>query len=152
MKLGRYLASNHYNLITGACSGLISFLQNIFDEYGMDVIIMEVSCYKKDNYKYKFYNHNTIGDRKYAIIYNSDLLIFLPGGIGTLDEIFTAIESRRALEHNKDIIIINSFGYYNDLITMLDTMYKNNFASDEFKNLYYIFDSADEAIKYIDSR
>ena len=49
----------------------------------------------------------------------SNLIIFLPGGFGTIDEIFTSIESKRANEHDNDIIIVNFNNYYDSNIYIL---------------------------------
>ena len=79
-----------------------------------------------------------------------NLIIFLPGGLGTIDEIFTSIESKRANEHDNDIIIVNFNNYYDDLIKQLNKMYKEKFADSYNKELYYIADNIDEVISYIE--
>lgn len=150
-KLATYLANNNYNLVSGSISGLMSYVNDIFISNNMNNMIMTVYSYQDiDINKDNVYNHNTIGDRKYSLINNSNLIAFLPGGLGTFDEIFTTIESKRAKEHNLPIIIININNYYDDLINQLNKMYNNNLADKKDSNYYHIANSVDDAIKYIE--
>ena len=55
---------------------------------------------------------NTVGERIKKIIDESDVLLFLPGGIGTLYELFTAIEWKRSGEFDKPIVIYNPYSHY----------------------------------------
>lgn len=52
----------------------------------------------------KAYMFDTVNERKNAFIELSDVMIFIPGGIGTIDELLTAIETRRNHEHSVPII------------------------------------------------
>ena len=89
--------------------------------------------------------------RKNDLITKANLIVFLPGGIGTFDEIFTAIESKRASEHNNDIVILNINGYYDNLIKLFDNMYENKFANIDDKRVYNVIDDFDEFCNYIDN-
>lgn len=149
-KLVEYLAKNRYDLITGCDCGLIGSVQDLFKSLGRKVTIIEALPYKKDNYRYDVCCYNTICERKSNLINNASLIAFLPGGIGTFDEIFTAIESKRAKEYDVPIVIININNYYDELISLLDRIYKEKFADIDNKNLYYIACDVDEAIKYIE--
>ena len=64
------------------------------------------------------------------LIKNADACLFMPGGIGTTYEILSAIETKRAGEHSKEIVIVNLFGYYNEFIKMLNSMYEKKFANE----------------------
>ena len=76
-------------------------------------------------------------------------MIFIPGGIGTVDEILTAIETKRSGQHNSPIIIININHYFDNLLNMFEQIYDENFADSKNKELYNVVDSLDEAIKYL---
>ncbi len=92
---------------------------------------------------------NTINERTDESIKNSDVCLFMPGGIGTIYEILSSIETKRAGEHNNKIVIVNLFGYYNEFFKMLDEMYEKKFISESDKNMYKIVDTIEEAIDYI---
>jgi len=53
--------------------------------------------------------------------------IILPGGNGTLDELFEMVTWNTLKIHEKKIFILNTDGYYNNLLAHLDTMKANGF-------------------------
>lgn len=61
-----------------------------------------------------------LSDRKEAIIANSDILIALPGGIGTLDELFHLVAGITIGYHSKRIVLYNVNGFWNSLLALLD--------------------------------
>jgi uncharacterized protein (TIGR00730 family) len=56
-----------------------------------------------------------------------DAAVILPGGYGTLDELFEMVTWNNLSIHDKQIIILNSNGYYNHLLTHINTMMKYGF-------------------------
>ena len=65
---------------------------------------------------------DNLSDRKDLILLKSDVLIALPGGIGTLDEVFTVAASRTIGYHQKRVILYNMKGFFNPLIKLLDDL------------------------------
>jgi uncharacterized protein (TIGR00730 family) len=92
---------------------------------------------------------DTVNERKNDIEKLSDIMLFIPGGIGTIDELLTAIESKRAREHSLPIIIINEKGFFDPILSMLDRMYDEGFADTKNRKLYLIVDTAEEALEYL---
>ncbi len=88
-------------------------------------------------------------DSTLKIYENSDVIIMLPGGIGTIYEFFTAIQSKRSQDHHLPIILYNSCGYYNYLITFINKMEQDNFIDEETKKEFYIVSSLEEINKII---
>ena len=144
--ISSFLAKEGFNLITGGIDGVMGLIQKEFVKYRRDLIVLGVDAYilNESDYKYNLYNYKNISLRKQAIINMADLIVFMPGGIGTFDELFTIIESKRACEHSKPILILNINNYYDNLIEMLDNMYNNNFANINDKKYYYIINDLDE--------
>ncbi len=60
--------------------------------------------------------------RKALLTQLSDAFIALPGGIGTMDELFEALTWRQLGIHDKPVGILNADGYYDPLIALLDRM------------------------------
>ena len=77
------------------------------------------------------------------LIINSDIILFLPGGVGTLMEIFTAIHMKKINEINKPIIIYNINGFYDKIIEELDYLYENKFMECCPNELYEVYDNLD---------
>lgn len=90
-----------------------------------------------------------ISRRTDNLIEESDALIFLPGGIGTIYELFTSIESKRSGEFNKPIIIYNSNHFFDKLLLFLEDIYKEKFTSLSVKDTYHISESATDTIEYL---
>ena len=65
---------------------------------------------------------NNLSERKQLMLEASDVFIALPGGIGTLDEIFTIAASRTIGYHHKQVVLYNIHGFWDSTIAMLDDM------------------------------
>ena len=57
----------------------------------------------------------------------ADAAIILPGGMGTLDELFEILTWNQLSIHNKNIFILNTDGFYSDLIGHMKRLEKNGF-------------------------
>ncbi len=65
---------------------------------------------------------DNLSDRKQLMSDQSDVFIALPGGIGTIDEIFTIASSATIGYHQKRVIIYNMKGFWDSLIGMLNDL------------------------------
>jgi len=65
--------------------------------------------------------------RKKMMYELSDAAIILPGGFGTMDELFEIITWNQLNIHDKTIVLLNSDGYYNNLIAQLQQMHQEGF-------------------------
>ena len=89
-------------------------------------------------------------ERKDILAARSDAFIALPGGFGTLDEISEIITLKQVGAHNKPVIILNINNYYDSLISFFDNMYSHSFIKAEYRDSYYIADSVEDCIRYIE--
>lgn len=64
----------------------------------------------------------TMAQRKDILMNESDLFVILPGGLGTLDELFEVLTANTLGFMNKPVFILNSDGYYSQLIEWLRTI------------------------------
>ena len=94
------------------------------------------------------YNGLIRGNMFKNIYDNSDIFLILPGGFGTISEIFNLIEEYR-IDDKKRIIIYNLDGYYDDLIKIMDNLYDTHFASVKISECIDIVNSKDEVINII---
>ena len=92
---------------------------------------------------------DNIFGRTWGLIENSDASIFLPGGIGTIYEFFSLLESKRSHEFDKPIVIYNCHNYYRELIKLLDKIYKEKFTKEEVSDNYYIADNVEDVLNYL---
>ncbi len=89
--------------------------------------------------------------RKKLLEEKSDVLLALPGGFGTFEEILEVITGKQLGYHNKPIIIYNLDGYYNCLLEQFEKCYKENFAKRFFSDIYYVADTIDDIFEYIEN-
>lgn len=90
-----------------------------------------------------------VSERIDKLILESDVCLFLPGGLGTINELFMALESKRSHEFDKPIIIYNCCGFFDDLLSFLNKIYEENFTMDYIKDSYYVSNNIDEIVDYI---
>ena len=87
-------------------------------------------------------------NRKKTMASKSDACIALPGGLGTLEELLEIITWRQLGIYMKPIVILNTAGYYNDLLAMLDKAGKLNFLHASSK-IWQVADTPEEALNLI---
>ena len=90
-----------------------------------------------------------VSERIEKLISESDISLFLPGGLGTVNELFMFLESKRSHEFDKPIIIYNCCGFFDDLLSFLNKIYEENFTMDYIKDSYYVSNNIDEIVDYI---
>lgn len=70
----------------------------------------------------------TMHERKKVMIMNADAVVVLPGGAGSLDELFEALTWRQLGLHGKPIVVLNTQGYWTPLRALLDHVIDQGFA------------------------
>lgn len=90
-------------------------------------------------------------DRKQLMADQSDVFIALPGGIGTLDEIFTVTASATLGYHSKPIILYNMKGFWDSLIHLLDDLEERSMTRGPWRNIIRVATSLDELTALIHS-
>jgi len=92
---------------------------------------------------------NDMHERKKIIYSLCDAALILPGGFGTLDELFEIVTWNQLTIHDKEIYILNAGGFYNHLINHIEIMKKEGFLYEEAQKRITIIDNPAELIKYI---
>lgn len=85
-----------------------------------------------------------MAERKYRMMSESDATIFLPGGCGTMEEFFEWLSAKRLGKYLGPLIIFNFEGYYDPLITLLETMERERFHNPEHKEMWSVCSSINE--------
>ena len=79
--------------------------------------------------------------RKKTIYDMSDAAVVMPGGFGTMDEFFEMLTWNQLKIHDKKIYILNSDGYYNNLILYLKQAEKEGFLYEAVEERIIVCDS-----------
>ncbi len=78
-----------------------------------------------------------------------DAALILPGGFGTLDELFEIVTWNQLTIHDKEIYILNSGGFYNHLIKHIEIMKAEQFLYEEAIKRITIIDDPSELTRYL---
>lgn len=89
-------------------------------------------------------------DRKDLMMLQGDAFVILPGGIGTLDELFTVAAAATLKYHQKPIILYNMKGFWNSLIACMDDLEQKGVIRGEWRNYIKVASSLDEIAHFID--
>jgi len=82
--------------------------------------------------------------RKKMLYEKADAAIILPGGYGTLDELFEMLTWNNLNIHNKPIFLLNTHGYYDHLIRHIQHMEKEGFLYEPPFNRIKVLKNADD--------
>jgi uncharacterized protein (TIGR00730 family) len=85
-------------------------------------------------------------DRKDLMMLQGDAFIVLPGGIGTLDELFTTAAAATLQYHQKPIILWNMKGFWNSLIACMDDLQQKGVIRGDWRNGIKVANSLEEVI------
>lgn len=86
----------------------------------------------------------SLTDRKELMMAQSDAFIVLPGGIGTLDELFTVTAAATLGYHQKPIILYNMKGFWDSLIDCLDDLHRKGVTRKDWHSYIKIAATLDE--------
>lgn len=80
----------------------------------------------------------TMHERKAKMAEMADGIIALPGGFGTMEELFEMITWAQLKLHQKPIGLLNINGFYNPLMTFVDKMIEAGFVKEEYRSLLIV--------------
>ena len=87
--------------------------------------------------------------RKQKMAKLSDAVLVLPGGYGTLDELFEMLTLIQLKQGNWPVGILNINGYYDHLIGHINHMRETGFISDDSQALVHVSDNVERLIDYL---
>ena len=148
-ELGAWLGENKKTLVYGGANiGLMECVARSAKEHG--AFIMGVVPTKleergavSDLLDVTFRVDN-LSERKDAMLRESDILVALPGGVGTLDEVFHVMASASIGYHAKKVVFYNVNGFWNDMLAFLNRLREQHFARRPWENFYQVVNSLEE--------
>ena len=87
---------------------------------------------------------DTMHERKQIMYDNADVFVILPGGFGTLDEMFEVITWRQIKIHEKQVVIFNHNGYWDHLVGLMDHIISTGFAKELNRTFYTVVNTKEE--------
>jgi uncharacterized protein (TIGR00730 family) len=86
----------------------------------------------------------TMHERKKVMFMNADAIVALPGGPGTLDELFEVLTWRQLDLHRKPVYVLNVNGYWAPLLALIDHLTREGFADCAFRGFLEPVDTVRE--------
>lgn len=150
--LGRALAGDQYGIVFGGGRfGLMgSVAQAAIEAQGRVIGIIPTGLTSREPVQQELTELFVVDDiieRKRLMIEKSDAFLVLPGGFGTLDELFEVWTGLQVGAHQKPIIIANWGGYYDKLLAFLKQADEHGFLNGDHLNGAEIINDVDDIIK-----
>ncbi len=153
-ELGTWMGQNKKTLVYGGANiGLMECTARAVKEHGGTVIGMvplrlEERGRVSDLLDVTF-RTDTLSDRKDLMLNEADVTVALPGGVGTLDEIFHVMAAATLDYHRKKVIFYNIDGFWNPILDFLNELEKRHFAHHPLRNYYAVADDLNELIELL---
>ncbi|XVE50481.1 hypothetical protein DITRI_Ditri01bG0165700 [Diplodiscus trichospermus] len=149
--LGKVLAKRKIHLVYGGGSlGLMGCVSTTAHVGGSQVLGIIPKALAEGNFVGKIVGEElqvpTMQDRIWKMLDNSDVFIALPGGIGTLEEIFQIASWAQLNIHHKPIGMLNVDGFFNKLLSFLDQAGEENFIPHSARQIFISASTAEEMI------
>ena len=91
----------------------------------------------------------TMHTRKQMLYEKCDAAIILPGGYGTLDEVFEMLTWNQLNIHSKKIFFLNSDGFYDHLIAHVARMHDENFLYNHPNDQMIVINEPAKLVQYL---
>lgn len=154
-ELGAYIGKQNKTLVYGGhASGLMEAVAKATSENGGNVMgIIPRLLYERGTVS-KYVNIEIpcqdLNDRKQLLAEKSDILIALPGSVGTLDEAFTVIASNTIGLSYKHLVFWNINGFWDELVTLFSSLKAKGVMTKDFSKVFTIANTLEEVIDIID--
>lgn len=138
--VGQFIADQKIGLVYGGATiGVMGAVANAVLEKSGDVVGVipkNLVEYEVAHYKVtKLHIVEDMHERKRMMYDFSDAFLVLPGGMGTLDEMFEILTWSQLKLHTKPIYILNEFGFYNSLLEYIQHSHNEGFIKKEHLSL-----------------
>ncbi|MFV0606908.1 MAG: TIGR00730 family Rossman fold protein [Niabella sp.] len=156
-QLGKLLATHGIRLIYGGGNaGMMGVVANACLENGGTVIGVIPEMLEKIERSHKDITELLVVEdmhtRKKKMYELSDAAIILPGGYGTLDELFEMITWNNLYIHSKQIFILNSDGYYDYLLQHVQKMHEEGFLYESPETFITVLNKPEQLEAHIGSQ
>ena len=153
-ELGRWIGENGHTLVFGGCNlGLMQCVAEAVHEAGGRCVGVVPDIIEKGGRMSPCVDEcipcTTLDERKALMVAQSDINIALPGGVGTLDEIFTVCAAASIGYHQKKVVLYNMKGFWNSLLAMLDDLEQQGVIRDGFREQLLVANSLEELVSAV---
>lgn len=148
-ELCEYLAAEQHTVVFGGCDvGLMGCVAHSMHDAGGRTVGVVPKVFLNNPqrplpYLDELIPCENLSDRKDIIISRADVCIALPGGVGTLDEVFHVVAQTSVGYHQKPTILYNIDGFWNPLRLVIEQMRENGMLRDNLDQMLRFCDTLD---------
>lgn len=149
--LGKTLAHRGYGIVYGGARvGLMGAVANgALNEEGEVIGVIPGFLQQKElehTQLSRIHIVETMHERKAMMNELCDAVIALPGGYGTLEELFEMLTWGQLALHKKPVALLNVEGYYDPLVAMTEKMIEKGFLKKEYQDLLIVDDNIERLL------
>lgn len=147
-KVGQAIAHKKQGLVYGGGNvGLMGAVANAAAQNGSEVVGVIPKCLMTREMAHfeisKLHVVEDMHERKRMMYDFSDAFLIVPGGMGTLDEMFEITTWAQLGLHKKPIYVLNEFGFFDHLIQFIQHSHKEGFIRDQHLELFKVLSLED---------
>lgn len=154
-QLGQWAAAKGHTIVFGGVNqGLMECVARATKQAGGHTVGV-VPRIVEERGRTSQYNDETVScdnlnERKQLMMEQSDAFVALPGGIGTLDEIFTVAASATIGYHAKPVVLYNMHGFWDSLVALLDDLQAKGVVRGTWRQYIHTAGSIEEVEKVLE--
>ncbi len=153
-QLGKLMANNNIKMIYGGGStGIMGIVADAVMQHNGKVTGIIPHVLVEWEHQHRGITELIIADdmhvRKKKMYELCDAAIILPGGFGTLDELFEMLTWNQLSIHDKKIFILNSGGFFDHLLCHIDRLEKHGFLYETAKERITVLSDPSQLIQYL---
>ncbi len=154
-ELGKWIGGQRFDLVYGGCDiGLMRVIGQSVHSSGGRVIGVVPRIIERGGRVANCLDVeipvDNLSERKDLMLAKSDFVIALPGGIGTLDEVFTVAAAHTIGYHSKRVILYNMKGFWDSTLRMLDDMQTQGMIRGVVGDFFHVVGTIDEIIAIVE--
>lgn len=154
--LGQFFALEQITLVYGAGNvGLMGIIADTCLAYGGKVIGVIPDFLKKREVFHtsltELHVTQTMHERKQKMAAVSEGVIALPGGFGTLDELFDMATLGQLHQHNYPVGLLNINGYFDYLLQQINFMVAEGFVSSANQKMILVSNNLEDLIEQMNN-
>jgi uncharacterized protein (TIGR00730 family) len=153
-QLGKVMAEQNIKMIYGGgSSGLMGTVADSVMQHGGNVVGIIPHVLVEWERQHHGISELIIADdmheRKKKMYELCDAAIILPGGFGTLDELFEMLTWNQLSIHDKEIFILNPNGFYDHLLAHIEQLDKQGFLYETARERITVLNDPAELVQYL---
>jgi uncharacterized protein (TIGR00730 family) len=152
-ELGTALANAGYDILTGGGYGMMAAIAEAHRAAGGNakgLSLESIAARRSPPASYPVALATTLFSRKQEMLRLCDRAVLLPGGVGSLDELFEMLCAKKLGHWDGTIVIFNHRSYYDSLLTQLEQCVFDGYLSGE-RSLYRVAATVQSVVKALSS-